>query len=188
MSADQRGKPVTVVVSVAGEEDVSEARRVMSRVLEEDLGGFRERWHADVQDPVTAYVRADRSALFVARVAGAVVGTAAVRPCALQSPPNPAWLAERFSDPSVCELRRVWVPAEARRQGVAAALLRAAVRWATTAGGFRTVYLHTDTSAPGAEAFWRAMPTLEVHDCRPDPYNCVHFILDIDKLLDDVDR
>jgi GNAT superfamily N-acetyltransferase len=111
------------------------------------------------------------------------VGTAAVRRCRLQSPPNPAWLADRYADPSVCELRRVWVCAEARRQGVAGALVRAAARWATTEGGFRTVYFHTDTSAPGAEAFWRAMPTVEVYDARPDPYCCVHFVLDVDKVL-----
>lgn len=174
---------MSVVVSVAGEEDVAEARRVMARVLEDDLGGFRDRWHGDVADPAAAYLKAERAALFVARIDGAVMGTAAVRPCVLTSPPNPAWLAERYTDPSVCELRRVWVPAEARRRGVAVALVRAAARWATTTGGFRTVYLHTDTSAPGAEAFWRAMPTVEVHDCRPDPYHCVHFVLDVDKLL-----
>lgn len=185
---------MTVVVAIADEEDGDEARRAMSRVLEEDLGGHQERWHGDVQDPVGAYVRTDRSALFVARLAtgpdatGPVVGTAAVWPCTLQSPPNPAWLAERYSDPEVCELRRVWVPAESRRRGVAAELVRAAARWATTSGGYHTVYLHTDTSAPGAEAFWRAMPTVEVHDCRPDPYNCVHFVLDVGKLLGDGSR
>lgn len=180
---------MTVSVSVAGEKDVAEARRVMSRVLAEDLGGHRPRWHGDVDDPSGAYVRAERSALFVARLGttgtGAVVGTAAVRPCQLQSPPNPTWLAERYSAPGVCELRRLWVPAEARRQGAARALVRAAARWATTAGGFDTVYLHTDASVPGAEAFWRAMPTVEVHDCRPDPYHCVHFVLDLAKLLGD---
>lgn len=182
---------MTIAVTVAGEQDVPEARRVMSRVLEEDLGGFRARWHGDVADPVGAYLRPDRAALFVARREdgnGPVLGTAAVRPCELQSPPNPAWLAERYTDPAVCELRRVWVPAESRRQGVAAALVRAASLWAVTTGGFRTVYLYTDTSAPGAEAFWRAMPTVEVHDCRPDPYNCVHFILDLPKLHRGDDR
>lgn len=185
---------MTVVVAVADEQDADRARPVMSRVLEEDLGGYRERWHGDVKDPAGAYVRADRSALLVARFAtrsgetGPVVGTAAVRPCALQSPPNPVWLSERYNDPAVCELRRVWVPAAARRRGVAAELVRAAARWATTVGGFETVYLHTDTSAPGAEAFWRAMPTVEVHDCRPDPYHCVHFVLDLGKLLGDGGR
>jgi GNAT superfamily N-acetyltransferase len=170
---------------LADERDVEDARRLMRRVLEEDLGGYQARWHTDVDDPAGAYVRGERSALFVARLAegGPTVGTAAVRRCQLQAPPNPAWLVDRYADPAVCELRRVWVCSEARRLGVAGALVRVAAHWAITAGGYRTVYLHTDTSAPGAEAFWRAMPTVEVHDARPDPYNCVHFELDIDKVL-----
>lgn len=174
------------IVAVADEQDVEQAQHLMRRVLDEDLGGYEERWHGDVDDPAAAYVRADRAALFVARLEeqGPVVGTAAVRRCRLQSPPNPAWLAERYADPSVCELRRVWVCAEARRHGVARELVRAATRWATTEGGYRTVYFHTDTSAPGAEAFWRAMPTIEVYDARPDPYSCVHFVLDIEKVLE----
>lgn len=189
---------MTVTVALAEEQDAAGAARVMRRVLEQDLGGYQARWHTDVDDPGEAYVRAPRSALFVARMAdllsgdgrrddpdaaGAVVGTAAVRPCRLLSPPNPAWLAERYSIPAVCELRRVWVCGEARRRGVAAALVRAAASWATTVGGYRTVYFHTDTAAPGAEAFWRAVPTVEIHDARPGPYNCVHFVLDLDKVL-----
>ena len=174
---------MTVTVSVAGDADVADAQRVMRRVVHEDLGGHRDRWHRDVDDPAAAYVHADRSALFVARLGGAVVGTAAVWPCRLQSPPNPAWLAARYADPSVCELRRVWVVAEARRQGVAGALVRAAASWAVTHGGYRTVYLHTDAGVTGAEPFWRALPAREVHDARPDPWNCVHFELDVDALL-----
>jgi GNAT superfamily N-acetyltransferase len=178
---------VTIAVSVATAADVPAAQWVMRRVLAEDLGGYRAQWHGDVDDPVGAYVAAERAALFVARPAGggsgSVLGTAAVRPCRLASPPNPGWLAARYSGPGVCELRRVWVPAEARRRGVGARLVRAAARWATTAGGFGTVYLHTDASVPGAEAFWRAMPAREVYDARPDPFHCVHFELDLPVLL-----
>jgi GNAT superfamily N-acetyltransferase len=180
---------MVVTVAVAGAAEGADARRVMRRVLDEDLGGYRARWHCDVDDPVAAYVRADRSALFVAWLVSGedavrrMVGTAAVRPCGLQSPPNPDWLARRYSRPAVCELRRVWVVSEARRRGVAAALVRAAARWATAEGGYETVYLHTDAGVPGAEAFWRSMPTAEVHDARPDPWNCVHFVLSLDKLL-----
>lgn len=174
---------MAVTVSMAGDGDVAEARRVMRRVLAEDLGGYQPRWHGDVDDPAGTYVRADRSALFLARLDGVVAGTAAVWPCRLASPPNPAWLVERYADPSVCELRRVWVVAGARRRGVARALVRAAASWAVTSGGYRTVYLHTDTEMAGAEPFWRAMPTVQVHDARPDPWNCVHFELEVDKLL-----
>jgi GNAT superfamily N-acetyltransferase len=174
---------MAVTVSVAGDDDVAEAQAVMRRVVEEDLGGYRPRWHGDVDDPAVAYVHAERSALFVARLGGAVVGTAAVWPCRLQSPPNPTWLAERYAHPSVCELRRVWVVAGARRRGAAKALVRTAAAWAVGEGGYRTVYLHTDTGVTGAEPFWRALPARVVHDARPDPYNCVHFELDVDALL-----
>ena len=174
---------MTVTVSQAGEDDVTAARRVMRRVVEEDLGGYEPRWHRDVDDPAAAYLRPGRSALFLARLDGEVVGTAAVWPCRLQSPPNPGWLADRYADPAVCELRRVWVVAEARRRGAARALVRAAAGWATTTGGYRTVYLHTDAGVPGAEPFWRSMPTVEVHDDRSGPGKCVHFELDADKVL-----
>lgn len=176
---------MTVTVSRAGDADVADAQRVMRRVVAEDLGGHRPRWHRDVDDPAAAYVHAERSALFVARLDGVAVGTAAVWPCRLQSPPNPAWLVERYADPSVCELRRVWVVSEARRRGAAGALVRAAALWAVTEGGYRTVYLHTDASVAGAEPFWRALPVREVHDARPDPYHCVHFQLEVEALLAD---
>lgn len=177
------GRSTGVQVRQAGQADLDDARDVMRRVLEEDLGGHRAQWHGDVDDPAAAYLRPG-AALFVARRDGRVVGTAAVRPCRLSSPPNPPWLAERYSRPGVCELRRVWVVREARRLGVARALTAAAARWAAGAGGYDTVYLHTDAAVPGAEAFWRSMPTEEVHDARPDPWNCVHFVLDLPRLLD----
>ncbi len=174
---------MTVTVTPAGESDLRDAEGVMRDVLERDLGGYRREWHGDVDDLGAAYLGPARSALFLARVEGRPAGTAAVRPCSLRTPPNPEWLARRYSVPSVCELRRVWVASWARRRGVAGALVRAATRWATSEGGYASVYLHTDTSAPGAEAFWRALPTTEVHDARPDPFNCVHFVLDVDKVL-----
>ncbi|MGL4178721.1 MAG: GNAT family N-acetyltransferase [Dermatophilaceae bacterium] len=170
---------MTLSVELAGRSDLAEAERLMREVLETDLGGYREAWHGDVDDLATAYLRPVRSALFVARLDGAVVGTAAMQPCRLMSPPNPVWLAAWYSQPEVCELRRVWVHRDARRRGVARALVRQAVRWATTSGGYTEVYLHTDTGSPGAERFWRSMPTLEIYDARPDPYNCVHFVLDV---------
>jgi predicted GNAT superfamily acetyltransferase len=173
---------VAVVVARAREADLADAQRLMRQVLDRDLGGYRPEWHGDVDDLASAYLRVDGTALFVARLDGRVAGTAAIRPCRLRTPPNPAWLAERYAAPSVCELRRVWVASWARRHGVARALVHAAAGWAVDDGGYGTVYLHTDTGAPGAEAFWRAMPTVEVHDARPDPFNCVHFVLDVDKL------
>jgi hypothetical protein len=37
-------------------------------------------------------------------------------------------------------------------------------RFAAAEGGYAVIYLHTDRRAPGAEAFWRAMPTTLVYD------------------------
>jgi GNAT superfamily N-acetyltransferase len=173
---------MNVLVERASARDLIEAERVMRGVLEGDLGGYQPRWHTDLDDLAAAYCRDPRRSLFVARVGGRLVGTAAVKPCMLHTPLNPAWLADRYNDPSVCELVRVWIDSAGRRQGVGRSLVRQAVAWATQVAGYQTVYLHTNTSAPGAEPFWRSLPTVEVYDARPDPFNCVHFEIDVDKL------
>ncbi len=175
-----------LMVDKASARDLPEAEALMREVLESDLGGYVPTWHADLDDLATAYFGDPNRSLFVARVDGKLVGTAAVRPCSLRTPPNPQWLAERYNDPSVCELVRVWIGAAGRRQGVGRSLVRQAARWATAEAGYQTVYLHTNTSAPGAEPFWRALPTVEVYDARPDPFNCVHFEIDVDKLCTQV--
>jgi GNAT superfamily N-acetyltransferase len=177
---------MNLVVGRACARDVPEAEALMREVLESDLGGYVPRWHADLDDLAAAYLVDPGRSLFVARVDGRLVGTAAVKPCSLRTPPNPGWLAERFSDPSVCELVRVWIGAAGRRQGIGRSLVRHAVQWATTEGGYQIVYLHTDASAPGAEPFWRSLPTVEVYDARPDPFNCVHFEIDVAKLCAEV--
>ena len=169
-------------VTRATPRDLPEAEQLMRAVLAQDLGGYRPEWHPDLDDLAGHYLGRAGHALFVARLDGAPAGTAAVRPCRLRVPPNPPWLAERYNRPEVCQLVRVWVSGASRRRGAARALVSAAACWALGEGGYRVVYLHTDVSAPGAEAFWRAMPTTEVHDARPDEFNTVHFELDVEKL------
>jgi GNAT superfamily N-acetyltransferase len=185
MSAPQAAATGTAQLTVALAEppDLPDAERVMREVLATDLGGYRPQWHRDLDDLAAAYLRRPRSALLVARLSGQLLGTAAVRPCELASPPNPAWLAERYNQPDVCQLVRVWVSGRGRRQGLGRALVEHAVAWSTGPGGYRRVYLHTDAGVPGAEAFWRSLPTDEVHDSRPDPFNCVHFEIDTEALL-----
>ena len=161
---------------------------MMRGVLARDLGGYQQRWHTDLDDLAAAYLNGRGRSLFVARLDGRLVGTAGVKPCRVGAPPNPEWLVRRYRDPSVCELVRVWVSGGARRHGVARRLVETAVRWATTEGGYRTVYLHTDVTAPGAEPFWRALPTVEVHDARTEPFHCVHFEVDAPKLLAEAGR
>jgi GNAT superfamily N-acetyltransferase len=170
-------------VTLAAPRDLPAAERVMREVLEKDLGGYRPQWHQDLDNLEAAYLGRPRSALVVARLGGELLGTAAVRPCELASPPNPRWLAGRYNQPDVCQLARVWVSGRGRRQGLGRALVEHAVAWSTGPGGYRRVYLHTDAGVPGAEAFWRSLPVREVHDSRPDPFNCVHFEIDAETLL-----
>ncbi|OJF10992.1 acetyltransferase (GNAT) family protein [Couchioplanes caeruleus] len=170
-------------VALAAPADLVEAETVMREVLRTDLGGYRAQWHRDLDHLEAAYLRRPGCALVVARDEGGIVGTAAVKPCLLATPPNPDWLAREYNQPGVCQLVRVWVAAGARRRGVGRALAERAVGWSVGPGGYRRVYLHTDASVPGAEAFWRSLPTREVHDDRPDPFHTVHFEIDVDALL-----
>jgi len=173
-------------VTLAELSDLPEAEHVMREVLESDLGGYRAQWHQDLDNLEAAYLRRPQSALLVARHGAELLGTAAVRPCELASPPNPRWLADRYNQPDVCQLVRVWVSPRGRRRGLGRALVEHAVAWSTGPGGYRRVYLHTDAGVPGAEAFWRSLPVREIHDSRPDPFNCVHFEIDAEALLDRV--
>lgn len=186
MSIPQRAVRVespAVVVGLAAPADVVEAGAVMREVLHTDLGGYRPQWHRDLDDLEAAYLRRPGCALLVARDAAGIVGTAAVKPCTLAVPPAPEWLAREYNRPDVCQLVRVWVAAAARRRGVGRALTDRAVAWSIGPGRYRRVYLHTDAGVPGAEAFWRSLPTREVYDGRPDPFNTVHFEIDVDALL-----
>ena len=171
-----------LIVAPAVPADLVEAEAVMREVLRTDLGGYRAQWHRDLDDLEAAYLRPG-CVLVVARDGDGIVGTAAVKPCVLASPPNPDWLAREYNQPDVCQLVRVWVSARARRRGVGRALAEQAVAWSAGPGGYRRVYLHTDASVPGAEAFWRSMPTREIFDGRPDPFHTVHFEIDVDAVL-----
>lgn len=174
-----------VEIRPATSADLGGAVACMREVLDRDMGGYQERWHRDIDDLAQTYLEAPRAGLFVAVEEGPgqrVLATTAVRPCHLASPPNPPWLAERYNRPEVCQLVRVWVRPEARRRGLARRLVAEATVWATESAGYETVYLHTDAGVPGAESFWRSMPTVEVLDCRPDPFNTVHFEIDVPKL------
>ncbi|MBT8227663.1 MAG: GNAT family N-acetyltransferase [Dactylosporangium sp.] len=172
-----------MTVTPATPADLAEAEQVMREVLLRDLGGYRPRWHRDLDDLEMSYLRSPGCALLVAREVSGVLGTAAVRPCSLASPPNPEWLVREYNQPDVCQLVRVWVATAARRLGVGRALVERAVAWSLGPGGYRRVYLHTDASVPGAEKFWRSLPTREVLDQRPDPFSTVHFEIETDALL-----
>jgi len=159
--------------------DIVEARAVIVRVLEEDLGyGYVPEWHWDLDDMQTVYLANPRQALFVAvdNASSQIVGTTAVRTGGPKSPPHPLWLAERYDSSRTAQLMRVYVVAEQRRRGIARALVEAAKNFVKAEGGYDVIYLHTSAGIPGAEAFWRSAATTEVYDARgEDTWNAIHF-------------
>jgi hypothetical protein len=44
------------------------------------------------------------------------------------------------------------------------------------------VALHTDPRSPGAERFWRSLPTTLIHDDRDGPSGSLHFELALSDL------
>ena len=175
---------MTLIVRPTGKEDLEVCEEHMRRVLGEDLRGYHQRWHHDVDDLVGTYVDRTGWALFVAELDGAFAGITAVKPGGPASPPAAAWLARRYAAQQTGQLARVWIVRECRRRGVGRALVTAAARWALGPGGYTVVCLHTDASSPGALDFWRAYPAaVEVFDARPDPWGTVHFELDAAQLL-----
>ena len=149
--------------------DFAQARAVIVRVLDEDLQtGYLPQHHWDIDDIQGTYLENRRHALFVAvdHASERMIGTIAVRADGPNSPPHPSWLAERYAGPNVCQLFRAYIAREHRRRGVARPLVEAARRFIRDEGGYDTIYLHTNPRVPGAEPFWRSMPTIEVFDAR----------------------
>jgi GNAT superfamily N-acetyltransferase len=174
---------MTVVVRVACKEDLGVCEEHMRRVLDEDLRGYRQRWHHDVDDLAGTYLDRAGWTLFVAELDGAFAGTTAVKPGGPASPPSPAWLGRRYATQPTGQLARVWILRQLRRRGVGRALVTAAAQWALGPGGYTVVCLHTDASSLGALDFWRAYPAaVEVFDGRPDPWDTVYFELDATRL------
>lgn len=151
-----------------------------------DFGtGYVPRWHGDIIDPVAAYLGSARHTLLVAvePVEGDVVATAALDSRGPAYPPNPRHVAERFPSGRTAQLRRVYVRPEHRRRGLARRLVEELMAFAEADGGYRSVYLHTDPSVPGAEGFWRSLGKL-VHDEREDAgggQGIVHFEIPMGK-------
>jgi ribosomal protein S18 acetylase RimI-like enzyme len=161
--------------------DFAQTRAHVLRVVEEDLRlEYRPEWHWDLDDMQRVYVDHPRQALFVALDSGDVVGTTSVVNVGPNTPPHPAWVAERYNGPGVAQLLRVYIDRAHRRRGIARALVDHARKFVAADGGYDTIYLHTDASVPGAEAFWRAMPTRLVYDGRGNTQGysqAVHFEL-----------
>ncbi|GAB2850159.1 GNAT family N-acetyltransferase [Streptomyces deserti] len=167
-------------IRTATPEHLDGARAVMLDTVYRDFGtGYVPRWHGDIIDPASAYLTPARHTLLVALDpdSGDVVATAALDSRGPAHPPNPRHLAERYPSDETAQLRRVYVRPGHRRQGLARRLVGELLAFAEADGGYRAVYLHTDPSVPGAEAFWRSIGKV-VHDEREDPgggNGVVHF-------------
>jgi GNAT superfamily N-acetyltransferase len=73
---------------------------------------------------------------------------------------------------------------EHRRHGLARRLVAACQEFVRADGGFRVIYLHTNTRVPAAEPFWRSLPVVEIRDDRGEEHDprfaTVHFELPLD--------
>jgi GNAT superfamily N-acetyltransferase len=165
--------------------DITATRAHIVRVLDEDLGsGYRPEWHGDIDDMLGVYIEHPRQALWVAvdETTRDIIGTIALNAAGPNSPPHPAWLAERYGRPGVVQVLRAYIAREHRRRGIARSLVEVARQFVAEVGVYDTIYLHTNAGVPGAEPFWRAMPTTEIYDGRrnTEGYSqAVHFELAI---------
>jgi GNAT superfamily N-acetyltransferase len=169
-------------VRPARPDDLPAARALIYRVLERDVGyGYNPAWHADLDSAQVYYLDHPRHAFWVAAddATGELVGTGALRSGGPTSPPHEPWLAERYAGDGTAQVVRVYTAHSHRRRGIGRAIVEQVRRFAAAEGGYRVICFHTNALSPGAEAFWRAMPTLFVHDARGiDPFGeTLHFEL-----------
>ncbi|MEV4173289.1 GNAT family N-acetyltransferase [Nonomuraea sp. NPDC049709] len=154
------------------------ARRVMLDTFYREFGhGYRPEWHWDVVDLAGTYLLPARHTLIVALHGDEVVGTTAVRAGGPKSPPHPDRLARLYPDGSTAQLFRVYVDPAHRRRGLAGEMVARARRFVAADGGYRALYLHTDTRVAGAEKFWRSVaePVFDARDGDPEHFQTVHF-------------
>lgn len=162
--------------------DVQAIREMMIRVFELDFGyGYKPEYHGDVNQMQTVYIDNPRHLLLVAidDANGAVAATAGVRSGGLKPEFNHDWLVARYDPVRTAQIVRVYVAREYRRHGLARQLVDEAIRFVATTPGYDVLSLHTDPRSPGAEAFWRAMPTRLILDDREGPSASLHFEMDI---------
>lgn len=146
-----------ILVLRLGPEAVDAARDLVLTTFTELSGPATvERWYSDVRNIGESYVGSSGQAAFVASSGGLVVGTAFVRHrCPTIEP-----IACRYDPASTCELGRVTVRPEFRRQGIARDLVEAARSWASER--YSLMSLHCDGANEPALAFWRSLAH-EIH-------------------------
>ncbi len=165
-------------VRPATSDDLAAARALMIRTFEEDFGyGYRPEFHSDVADLQGVYHDHPRHTLLVAVAddTGEIAGTAGVRSGGLKPAFNVPWLVARYDPDRTAQLVRVYTLREWRGHGIARALVAQAVRFVAGEPSYTVLALHTDPRSPGAERFWRSMPTTLIHDDRDGPSGSLHF-------------
>lgn len=158
--------------------DLGEVRALMIRTFDEDFGyGYNSAFHADVDDLQGTYLDNPRHTLFVAiePTTGRILGTAGIRSGGLKPAFNEPWLVARYDPKRTAQIVRVYTLREARGRGVARALVERVTAFAAAEGGYAVIALHTDPRSPGAERFWRSLPTRLIHDDRDGPSGSLHF-------------
>jgi GNAT superfamily N-acetyltransferase len=106
---------------------------------------------------------------------GQVLGTGGVRSGGLKPEFNHAWLVARYNPERTAQLVRVYTARESRGRGVARTLVAALLEFVAREGSYDVVALHTDPRSPGAERFWRSLPTTLILDDRDGPSGSLHF-------------
>jgi GNAT superfamily N-acetyltransferase len=165
-------------VRAATSADLPAARALMLRTFEEDFGyGYNPAFHPDVDDLQGVYLDNPRHTLLVAVANddGAVVGTGGVRSGGLKPQFNQPWIVERYDPERTAQLVRVYTAREGRGHGIARALVAELVQFVARTPSYDVLALHTDPRSPGAERFWRSMPTTLILDDRDGPSESLHF-------------
>jgi ribosomal protein S18 acetylase RimI-like enzyme len=162
--------------------DLPGVRALMLRTFQQDFGyGYNPAYHADVDDLQGVYLDNPRHALLLVEdmVTGAILATGGVRSGGLKPEFNHAWLVERYDPHTTAQLVRVYTARESRGRGIARALVAELLRFVAEEGSYTVVALHTDPNSPGAERFWRSLPTTLILDDRAGPSGSLHFEMEI---------
>lgn len=159
------------ILRLAQSEDCPSARAFMLATFERDFGyGYVAKWHQDTDDLQGFYLDNPRQTRFIAidEQSGKVVATTGIRTGGPRAGAHPDWLVSRYTHERTAEIIRVYVDPAHRRHGLAQALVRLVCQWVRQEGGYEVICLHTNANIPGAEAFWRAMPTIETYAEGPE--------------------
>jgi MFS family permease/GNAT superfamily N-acetyltransferase len=152
--------PAGITIRAAGPADLPAAAALMRQTVEEDFETpYHPSYHRDIADLEAAYLGPPRHTLFIAidDASGAVVGTGGVRVGRLRG--GPPELVRRYAGDDTAQLVRIYVRREARRRGIARAIVGACLEFVLADGGYSIIALHAFPHSPGALSFWESIAT-----------------------------